>query len=237
VSRGLVEALVVLVIGCGTPQGIADAPVRDAPEADAAMVDAARPDASVDDGPPGIPDLQLVPEQMTHWLVEGLSFDAAACEVVEGCVDAPGPRVVLRFDTVAANRGTADVVIGRTPDAGVSDATFQWSACHKHHHYANFTTYELVNDTGTVLTARKQAFCLEDDEPVELGAQSSGYVCTNQGISRGWADVYTRGTACQWIDVTDLPHGAYTLRVTLNPLHTITESDYENNVFTLDVQF
>jgi hypothetical protein len=185
-----------------------------------------------------MPDLQLVGEQMADtWVLDAVTVDAGACEVVEHCVEAPGERVLLRFATVTANRGTADVVIGVPPPAGVSNDIFQWSPCHEHHHYANYTTYELINETGAVLTARKQSFCLEDDEPVELGASSAGYVCTNQGISRGWADVYTRDTACQWIDVTDHPHGAYTLRVTVNPQHTIAESNYDNNVFTVDVRF
>jgi hypothetical protein len=101
----------------------------------------------------------------------------------------------------------------------------------------NYASYELLDGSGTVITGRKQAFCLEDDRQVQAGARPPHYTCRNQGIQRGWADVYTRDTACQWIDVTDVPHGAYTLRVTVNPLKTITESSYDNNVFTVDVVF
>ena len=60
-----------------------------------------------------------------------------------------------------------------------------------HHHVTNYASYELVDGDGVVVTARKQAFCLEDDEQVQLGAQPTGYSCANQGISRGWADVYS----------------------------------------------
>ena len=71
---------------------------------------------------------------------------------------------------------------------------------------------------------------------MQPGVQPTGYSCLRQGISRGWADVYTSDLPCQWIDVTDLPPGRYTLRLVVNPLRTLPESDYDNNLFTIDVQ-
>jgi hypothetical protein len=259
VSRGLVarvdpvtRALVlVLVMGgavsvlatCGDSEAVRGAAgaidatgVIDA--SDAPVVDAPAVDASPFDAPPGVPDLQLVGGDMARsWLVNAVYIPDGDCAVTEGCVGASGTRVLLRFATITANRGTGDLIVGVPPDAGVSNDTFQWSACHKHHHVANYATYELLDDQGVVITARKQSFCLEDDKQVQVGAQPTGYSCQNQGISRGWADVYTAFTACQWIDVTDVAHGAYTLRVTVNPLKTITESSYDNNVFTVSVSF
>jgi len=220
------------------PRDAGDAPIADAPDA-AVPIDAApdAPDASPFDAPPGVPDLQFIASEMVHTVVVTADdFRTTDCEVVEGCVGAAGRRTLLRFDTVSANRGTADIVIGVPPDAGVSDGTFEWSACHMHHHVKNYASYELVDDANHVVTARKQAFCLEDTQSVQPGVPSSGYSCARQGITRGWADVYTRYLPCQWIDVTGLPSGAYTLRVVVNPLRTLTESNYDNNVFTVPVR-
>lgn len=210
------------------------AAARDA--GDDAVLDALEVDGSPLGAPPGMPDLQFVGAEMNEIFVTRDPFSADDCEVKEGCVAEPGERMLLRFDTVTANRGTADLKIGVPPDAGQSDATFEWSECHKHHHFTSYTRYELVSSTGAVITARKQSFCVQDAEPVRFGARSNEYTCLNQGLSRGWADVYSRYTACQWIDVTDVPSGAYTLRIIVNPLHTLPESDYDNNVFSIDVQ-
>ena len=184
----------------------------------------------------GAPDLQFVAEAMTPTVqLDAGEFAADSCAVVEGCVGAPGRRRLLRFATVTANLGTADLIVGVPPPMGESNDVFQWSPCHMHHHVKNFASYELVDSAGTVVTARKQAFCLEDDRRIVLGAQTHGYSCLNQGISRGYADVYGSDLACQWMDITDMAPGAYTLRIVANPLHIIVESDTTNDVFTAAV--
>jgi hypothetical protein len=191
------------------------------------------------DAPQGIPDLQFVAAEMTQTvLVTQNDFRPDACEVIEGCVGAAGGRTLLRFDTVSANRGTTDLVVGVPPPPGESNDVFEWSPCHMHHHVKNYASYELLDATGAVvLTARKQSFCLEDDENVKPGVPPHGYSCTDQGITRGWADVYSRYLPCQWIDITDIPAGTYTLRVVVNPLRTLPESNYDNNTFTVLVHW
>lgn len=238
----LAGALFGVLAGCGNPAATRDAdPLgdvtaepRDAPAPD--VPDA--PDASPFDAPPGMPDLQFAAGEMANTVVVTAdNFFADDCAVLEGCVGAAGRRILLRFDTVTANRGSGNLAVGVPPPPGESDEVFQWSECHKHHHVANYASYELVDTAGTVITARKQSFCLEDAEQVQPGAPATGYSCKNQGISRGWADVYSRYLPCQWIDVTGLPSGSYTLRIIVNPLKTIPESNYDNNVFTANVQF
>lgn len=59
--------------------------------------------------------------------------------------------------------------------------------------------------------------------------------CDNQGISPGCFDEYDINLPCQWIDITGLPDGPYILQITVNPLHTIAESNYTNNVLTISV--
>jgi hypothetical protein len=240
VSRSLVAwiAGAGALAGCGQPAGLAGdaATADDAPVVDAAL-DAAVRDASLVDAPPGLADLQLIAAEMASSLVVTVDvFAPDDCAVIEGCVGAAGRRSLLRFDTVTVNRGTADLIAGVPPAPGQSAGVFQWSACHQHHHVADYASYELIGDAGSVVIGRKQSFCLEDDQQVSPGAPPARYTCRNQGISRGWADVYGRFLPCQWLDVTDLPPGGYTLRVVVNPLNTVVESDTTNNVFTVRAQ-
>jgi Lysyl oxidase len=195
----------------------------------------AAPDAEID-APRGVPDLQFLADEMIDTIkIDQHVFTEVDCEVQEACVGAIGNRRLLRFDTRTANLGTANLHIGKPPPNGMSNDLFQWSPCHMHHHYANYVSYELVSATGSVISARKQAFCLEDDEQV-LAGTFHNYTCLDQGISIGWADVYDNMLACQWIDITGVPSGTYTLRIVLNPQHQLVESNYDNNLFTLDVQ-
>ncbi|MCP4890142.1 MAG: hypothetical protein GY904_26510, partial [Planctomycetaceae bacterium] len=46
----------------------------------------------------------------------------------------------------------------------------------------------------------------------------------------GWTDVYTRGLANQWIDITGIPDGEYWLEVVVDPESQLLESDETNNV-------
>jgi hypothetical protein len=84
-----------------------------------------------------------------------------------------------------------------------------------------------------VVNGRKQAFCLEDSEPIDPNDPKAGkakYWCGHQGISAGWLDVYPSDLDCQWLDITDVPPGLYELRATVNPEGALTEADYTNNV-------
>jgi hypothetical protein len=195
----------------------------------------ALPDAAPDTPKP-LPDLTLVAELMENTIVvlPG-TFGASDCEVVEQCVAAPGTRRLLRFDTVTANIGDADLVVGPPPALGVSDDTFMWSPCHGHHHVTGYATYELRDAIGLVVAGHKQSFCLHDVQAVRPEAISRNYDCSNQGMSAGWADVYSRTLPCQWIDVTDLS-GTYTLRVEVNAARKLVERDTTNNAWSMEVR-
>ncbi|MGH9884461.1 MAG: lysyl oxidase family protein [bacterium] len=226
-----------LAVACGSPRahpGIdADPPdppdVPDAAEPGAADIDAA-PDA-----PPALPDLQFVAGDMDRVVVMGQDIPAGDCAIKEGCVATSGLRQLLRFKTSTVNRGAGDLIVGKPPPPGMSDGKFVWSDCHKHHHLKGYALYELLDETGVVLTGRKQAFCVSDNKQVEPGIPFPHYLCTDQGLSRGWADVYDMDVACQWLDVTDMAPGMYTLRITVNPDGVVDESDRTNNVFTKQV--
>src|SRR2546423_14913942 len=98
--------------GCGHPPGaLPDDAAPDVAAPDATPIDAA-PDASPFDAPPGMADLQFIAGEMNNSVVITLEmFHAGDCEIQEGCVGAAGNRRLVRFDTVSANRGTADIFI------------------------------------------------------------------------------------------------------------------------------
>ena len=202
---------------------------------DAAPVDAP-PDAPID--APWLPDLALVAAEMDGTtVITNTSFAPTDCEVVEGCIDTAGSRRLLRFATVTENRGRVALDLGPTPPAGVSSGIFVWSPCHMHHHVAGYADYELRDGTGVIVHGRKQAFCLEDDEQVEPLGPSHNFHCTMQGISPGWADVYGNGLPCQWLDITNVAPGTYTLRVTIDGSGVLPDADPTNNEWTTTVSF
>ncbi len=165
--------------------------------------------------------------------VRSRDFKRTDCAIMERCVDAGGRRKLLRFDVSTPNIGPVDLNLGPP----VNNGLFQYSACHEHYHFSAYASYELLNSTGgVVLRGRKQAFCLEDYNRFDPNARSRPtYTCSNQGISAGWQDEYNSSLDCQWLDVTDLPSGAYQLRVTINPKRIFPESNYGNNAATVPV--
>ena len=55
-------------------------------------------------------------------------------------------------------------------------------------------------------------------------------------LSSGWADLYSAGIPCQWIDVTDVPNGEYKLRVTVNAAKSLDEDDRAPNAVEIGVE-
>lgn len=50
-----------------------------------------------------------------------------------------------------------------------------------------------------------------------------------QGISVNCADIYRHNIDCQWVDISELDFGLYTLRVAINPEFKVPEMGYDNN--------
>jgi hypothetical protein len=167
--------------------------------------------------------------------------DPGSCSVYEGCVNGIGWRRVLRFDTKTANIGASDLILGipaNHPDL------YTYSPCHEHHHFDNYAAYYLLDGDDVIAAGHKQAFCLVDWESWAwdgLGEEDRVYSCFNQGLTLGWSDTYGAQLDCQWIDVTDVPIGNYTLRMEVNmpppeKAHsTLVERRYDNNVLEIPV--
>lgn len=184
------------------------------------------------------PDLFVEPEGMEVYEDESF-FSENSCEIFEGCIPEPGWRRLLRFDTQTPNAGSRDLTMGvpsNHPDL------FHFSECHGHYHFDGYAYYDLLDAGGNVVaTGHKQAFCLLDWSPWAWPDDDGSYSCGNQGISMGWEDVYGSYLDCQYIDITDVTPGDYTLRIAVNlPLPDtavapLVERDYDNNVLEVPV--
>ncbi|KAL5487169.1 hypothetical protein EMCRGX_G019740 [Ephydatia muelleri] len=134
---------------------------------------------------------------------------------------------LLRFSSESMNWGRADALPALQP------YQWTWHACHNHYHsIESFVSYELYSATNGSLIAvgHKASFCLEDSVCAMDGGYAR-YACSagSQGISVNCGDMYGRYLDCQWIDVTDVPPGRYSLQLHVNPRGEILESDFTNN--------
>jgi hypothetical protein len=157
------------------------------------------------------PDLVINQQSIENSLNIG-NTTATNCEVVEGCLAGYGNRTILRFDTRIENIGQLDYYIGNPTN---NPSQFNFVNCHGHAHYEGYADYVLYDSNGNALPiGRKNGFCVMDLQcPVGIPAQ---YGCSNMGITAGCADIYGSGLSCQWIDITDVADGDYTLAVKVN---------------------
>lgn len=183
------------------------------------------------------PDL-VIDESWIEPVLTDIFVSESTCEYGEGCVGGLGWRTIMRFALTTRNIGSRDLVLGV---AANEPYVFHYSDCHSHYHFDEFARYELRDAGGVVATGHKQGFCLLDSYSWAWNNAPGTYDCSNQGISRGHADIYESDLPCQWVDVTDVPPGDYTLRATLNrprpesALPLLVERDYDNDVVEVPV--
>ena len=60
---------------------------------------------------------------------------------------------------------------------------------------------------------------------------------SQQGITVNCADNYSNKIDCQWIDITGIPFGNYSLRVLANPMRNVSESDWLNNRAVCEIEY
>lgn len=200
-----------------------------------------------------LPDLRVNAETAAEslWL-NHQTFGENSCELEEQCVTGSGRRRLLNFEGRIENWGPGDLSPGPEHD----NPLFEYSACHGHYHFRDFTDYRLLDSEGAVIAqGHKQSYCLVDMEPVGSDTvpsppgtrptpEPTGEVQLRRGddeptgcnyLSAGWADIYGVGTPCQWVDVTDVPEGDYVLQLSVNPLGRVAEVTTENNTVQIPV--
>jgi hypothetical protein len=116
--------------------------------------------------------------------------------------------------------------------------TFEYHDTHGHIHFEDFAHFRLrlvTSDGGVgevIAQGDKVSFCLIDVDQLDplAGARTYGSCGQIQGISSGWADVYSSGLPGQSIDIAGVPDGQYWLEVEVDPLNRLVEADETNNV-------
>lgn len=187
-----------------------------------------------------LPDLQIDRDYAASTLVfDNERFSEFACELSgdEVCVGDFGDRRLLKFGLRVMNRGNGDAYVG----SPVDNPSFIYSDCHMHYHFQGFAEYRLLDAGGQPLApvGHKQAYCLEDQEPITGPDDGTGrYACgelADQGIQAGWADIYDNERRCQWVDITGIPAGDYIIEATVDYGEVIVESDETNNTARIPV--
>ncbi|MEZ4740124.1 MAG: lysyl oxidase family protein [Flavobacteriales bacterium] len=179
---------------------------------------------------PDGPDLTLNQTSLTNSLTMQTVNITDACAPVEGCTRGLGQRRVIRFTTRIDNIGTTDYYIGNN---STYPGMFDTNNCHGHAHFAGYADYILFDQSGEAIPVGfKNGFCV-----IDVGCtpgHSGQFGCSNMGITAGCYDVYGSGTTCNWIDVTDVAPGTYTLVLRTNWQRAPDalgrhETDYSNN--------
>jgi hypothetical protein len=179
-----------------------------------------------------LPDLSIVASAVNPEIVTN-TFAASSCAVLEGLVQA-GSRTLIRFSTQTENSGNANLYFGNP----ASNPLFVWAPCHAHYHFQNYMSYRLRDSNGKLAAVGlKVGFCVLDVFRWNPNsAPNALYTCSNQGIQQGWGDLYDSSLDGQWIDITGLPAGNYTIELEANPQGIIQESNYGNNLTTVPIQ-
>jgi hypothetical protein len=197
-------------------------------------------------GAPRLPDLTVWADEDSDYLY-GWYLDEAEPLMPD--------RVLLRVSTATPNTGAGPLELrGSSTTPGVDQrifradgsfydrfaGSFTFHPGHGHLHFDNWIHLHLRavepgNDVGDIIASGdKTSFAIIDlvhYDPDLPGSPNSiqyggGLV---QGLSVGWADVYSANLPDQWIDITDVPSGQYWLEAVVDPENSILESNETNN--------
>ena len=185
---------------------------------------------------PAGPDLIIWQDDLESSIIVQKINTNDDCFVEEQCLSDYGQREIMRFTTRIENIGDEDYYIGPPPSLNTVDDNpqWEWDPCHGHMHYEGYAEYLIYDEAGTELPVGfKTGFCVMDLDCSFAGGLAK-YSCENQGISVGCGDIYSADLDCQWIDITDLETGIYTLVVRVNWDRSPDalgrhEKDYNNN--------
>ena len=121
---------------------------------------------------------------------------------------------------------------------------------HDHWHVRHVLSYHLWGPKGTLADA-KIGFCFFDTNLIdgdlpgspagsvyhESSCGSKGSLSTRNGISVGWGDKYPWNFAYQWIDISGVAGGTYTLRTAVDLYHEFTETTRANDCAWARISF
>ncbi len=114
---------------------------------------------------------------------------------------------------------------------------------HDHWHIQGVMLYQMWSANGAVRRGTKVGFCFLDSYRFNLGLPGApqsqvyperlcgdrGDLTNRMGLSVGWGDDYPANFAYQWIDITTLPPGDYTVLARADEQNWYLESNETNN--------
>src|SRR5215207_4881861 len=131
---------------------------------------------------------------------------------------------------------------GNRVEHNIVNSDFIYHPTHNHFHFAGFASYLLTKRDSkgayrpTTKTGTKTSFCILDSIPVQFINSSfskSDVTCNAhiQGLSAGYADVYTAELPEQWVDIGTAPleNGQYAILSVADPTNKIKETNEQNN--------
>lgn len=203
----------------------------------------ARPAAAATDR---LPDLRMA--NLTSFYTENsgaerrLRFTTIMTNEGAGPLEVRGTRASLN----EAHLRTQQAIYNT--DGGVrlagSRALMEYAADgHDHWHIQGVMLYQMWSNNGVVRRGTKVGFCFLDSRPWILslpGAPQSGVygeracgdrgdLSNRMGLSVGWADEYPANFVFQWIDITTLDPGDYTVQARADEQNWYLESNEANN--------
>ncbi len=180
-------------------------------------------------------------------------FDGFVTNVGQGPLEVRGnPQIagnVRQFARTGPSESLPSVPVG-TPEV-----RFEGADSHNHWHLMRAMRYSLWNlqRTAQVAPSQKVGFCLYDIEPASsapvtdpktytasvtnfceatsFGGGGAGATSLRMGTSPGWRDVYDKGLAYQWVNVSNTSPGTYLVGAEADPDNVIWEGGgtAENN--------
>ena len=168
----------------------------------------------------------------------------------------PGPLVVEGFRNRTVERMPATQFIYRHGRAARHKqvGTFEFDKRHGHNHWhmEDMARYDLLNDAGRrLLLSTKQSFCMAPTDPIDLTVSGADWQADSESLTSacagedaiwqreflpaGWGDTYYQSVAGQSFDITELPNGKYTVRITADPRHHLIEESYGDNTGLLPI--
>jgi Lysyl oxidase len=169
------------------------------------------------------------------------AFRSCAVEKPQ-CLGGAGLRTLLHFSINVHNVGDADLILGPAGAPGVESAACDganyfpkgWPQPLRSPPYRqHYLLYQLLDAAENV---ERHNYGLAPTVSCLPAAQStSRFSCEFLGLEKGAFETYDESLECQWLDITGVPPGQYTLHVTVNPDHSLTERRYDNNFLDIPV--
>lgn len=183
------------------------------------------------------------------------AYNPSTCEEAFGCVGGTMGRTVLHFTLVSENVGNQVLHFG-SPSSILAPYSGLWTydSCWGWYQFDDYAAYWLCPSTVAdcenapatdhVAEGHKASFCFIENFGVgpdytgtPPGNCGSVYSCSDMGQRPGCADDYYVGLDCQFIDITGVASGTYTLCAQIDPANMIYELRDDNNTSCTPVSF